>query len=417
MEAEQPIKEPHMNTTPGIVVVGAGLTAAKAVQVMREEGHAGAITLIGEEPERPYERPALSKDYLQGKSPADDLFVHPENWYAEHDVETRFGEPVVSIDRGASTVALASGQRVPYDRLLVATGSRPRILDLPGADLDGVLSLRRIGDSDRIRATYVTAQKVVIVGAGWIGLETAAAARAAGVEVTVLEYAPLPLGRVLGDELATYFAELHRRNGVDLRTSVSVSELIGVDGRVTAVRVGDEEIPADAVIVGVGIIPNAELASAAGLDVDNGIVVDEHLRTSDPAIFAAGDVANALNPTLGGRVRVEHWDNAIRQGQLAGRTVLGRDDAYDWQPYFYTDQFDLGMEYVGHASPDDAVVIRGDKDSGEFIAFWLDGDRVTAGMNVNIWDVNDDLRALVGSSVKRARLADPGVPLSEVVQP
>ena len=404
-----------MSSTPGIVVVGAGLAAAKAVESMREAGHAGAITLIGEEPERPYERPALSKDYLQGNGSKDDLFVHPEEWYAEHDVVTRFGETATSIDRDARTVALGSGDTVPYERLLIATGSRPRTLDLPGADLDGVVSLRRIGDSDRIRDAYARASAVVIIGAGWIGLETAAAARAAGLQVTVLEYAPLPLGRVLGDELATYFADLHRRNGVDLRTSVEVGEIIGTDGRVSGVRVGDENIAADLVIVGVGISPNAELAAEAGLEVDNGIVVDEHLRTSDHAIYAAGDVANAYNPTLGDRLRVEHWDNAIRQGQLAGRTVLGRDDAYDWQPYFYTDQFDLGMEYVGRGGATDDVVIRGDKASGEFIAFWLDGGRVTAGMNVNVWDVNDDLRALVGSSVDRARLADPDVPLSEVV--
>ncbi|KRC65912.1 hypothetical protein ASE12_14765 [Aeromicrobium sp. Root236] len=404
-----------MSTAPGIVVVGAGLAAAKAVESMREAGHTGTITLIGEEPERPYERPALSKDYLQGNGSRDDLFVHPEEWYAEHDIDTRFGETVVSIDREGRTVALASGDTVPYERLLLATGSRPRTLEIPGAELDGVLSLRRIGDSDAIREAYARASSVVIIGAGWIGLETASAARAAGLQVTVLEYAPLPLGRVLGDELATYFADLHRRNGVDLRTSVEVSEITGAEGRVTGVRVGDDEVAADLVILGVGISPNAEIAAAAGLDVDNGILVDEHLRTSDPAIFAAGDVANAYNSALGDRLRVEHWDNAIRQGRLAGRTVLGRDDAYDWQPYFYTDQFDLGMEYVGRGSATDDVVIRGDKASGEFIAFWLDGDRVTAGMNVNVWDVNDDLRALVGSSVERARLADPDVPLSEVV--
>ncbi|KAA1395323.1 NAD(P)/FAD-dependent oxidoreductase [Aeromicrobium ginsengisoli] len=404
-----------MSSTPGIVVVGAGLAAAKAVESMREAGHAGTITLIGEEPERPYERPALSKDYLQGNGSKDDLFVHPEEWYAEHDVVTRFGETATSIDRDARTVSLASGDTVPYERLLITTGSRPRTLELPGADLDGVVSLRRIGDSDRIREAYARASSVVIIGAGWIGLETAAAARAAGLPVTVLEYAPLPLGRVLGDELATYFADLHRRNGVDLRTSVEVTAITGTDGRVSGVRVGEEEIAADLVIVGVGISPNAELAAEAGLEVDNGILVDEHLRTSDPAIYAAGDVANAYNSTLGDRLRVEHWDNAIRQGQLAGRTVLGRDDTYDWQPYFYTDQFDLGMEYVGRGGAADDVVIRGDKAGGEFIAFWLDGDRVTAGMNVNVWDVNDDLRALVGSSVDRSRLAEPDVPLTEVV--
>jgi 3-phenylpropionate/trans-cinnamate dioxygenase ferredoxin reductase subunit len=405
-----------MSATSSIVIIGAGLAAAKAVETLREEGFAGAITLVGDEAERPYERPALSKDYLQGKSSVEDLFVHGDTWYRDHDIDARFGEAASSIDRTSRTVTLESGGTVAYDRLLLATGSRPNRLTVPGADLDGVFSLRRIGDSDRIRAAFADATKVVVIGAGWIGLETAAAARIAGLDVTVLEYAPLPLARVLGEELAGYFADLHRRNGVDLRTSVAVTGLGGAGGRVSGVRIGDEEIAADMVIVGVGVSPNTELASAAGLEVDNGIVVDERLRTSDSAVFAAGDVANAFNPTLGGRLRVEHWDNAIRQGQLAGRTMIGKDGSYDWQPYFYTDQYDLGMEYVGRGGESDEVVIRGDKDSGEFIAFWLAGEQVTAGMNVNVWDVNDDIRALVGGSVDRARLADPGVPLTEVVE-
>jgi 3-phenylpropionate/trans-cinnamate dioxygenase ferredoxin reductase subunit len=403
-----------MSGTPAVVVVGAGLAAAKAVESMRAQGFAGAITIVGDEPERPYERPALSKDYLQGRSSVDDLFVHPHDWYREHDVETRFADAAVSIDRAADAVTLDSGAVLPYDRLLLATGSRPRRLDVPGADLAGVLSLRRIGDSDRLREAFGATSRVAIVGAGWIGLETAAAARAAGLEVTVLETAPLPLARVLGDELATYFADLHRRHGVDLRTSVSVAELLGSDGHVTGVRLGDTEVVADRVVVGVGVVPNTELASAAGLEVDNGIVVDQHLRTSDPSIFAAGDVANAHNTTLGRRLRVEHWDNAVRQGTLAGRTMLDQDGAYDWQPYFYTDQYDLGMEYVGAASPDDTVAIRGDRDGGELIAFWLEGDRLTAGMNVNVWDVSDDIRALLGRSVDVARLTDPQIPLADV---
>ncbi|MGZ5414044.1 MAG: NAD(P)/FAD-dependent oxidoreductase [Aeromicrobium sp.] len=403
-----------MTATAPIVVIGGGLAAAKAIETLRDEGFDGAITLIGDETERPYERPALSKDYLQRKSTSDDLYVHSEDWYDDHDVDTRFGDAAVSIDREQRTVTLASGDKVPYEQLLLTTGSQPNTLRIPGADLPGVFSLRRMSDSDQIRAAFVEAKKVVIIGAGWIGLETAAAAHAAGLDVTVLEYAALPLQRVLGDELAQYFADLHRKNGVDLRTSVSVTELVGTVGRVTAVRVGDEEIPADMVIVGVGISPNSELAGEAGLAVDNGVTVDERLRTSDPTIFAAGDVANARNTVLDANIRVEHWDNAIRQGQMAGKSMLGEAVAYDWQPYFYTDQYDLGMEYVGHASAGDDVVIRGDKDSGEFIAFWLRVGVLKAGMNVNVWDVNDDIRALLGKTIDPARLADPEIPLTEL---
>lgn len=398
-----------MTETSGIVVVGAGLAAAKAIETLREEGYEGAITLIGDEAERPYERPALSKDYLQGKMSSEDLFVHPEGWYADHQVDTRFGDAAVSIDREARNVTLASGDAVPYGQLLLTTGSRPNALKIPGADLAGVFSLRRIDDSDQIRAAFAKAKNLVVIGAGWIGLETAATARAADLEVTVLEYAALPLQRVLGDKLATYFADLHRANGVDLRTSVSVTSLEGSNGHVTAVRVGDESIPADMVIVGVGISPNAELAAEAGIAVDNGITVDERLRTSDATVFAAGDVANAHNTALDAGIRVEHWDNAIRQGKLAAKSMLGEQVAYDWQPYFYTDQFNLGMEYVGYASADDDVVIRGNKASGEFIAFWLADGVVKAGMNVNVWDVNDDIRALIGTTVDPATLADPAI--------
>ena len=398
-----------MTDSPGIVVVGAGLAAAKAIETLREEGYEGAITLIGDETDRPYERPALSKDYLQGKQSSEDLFVHPADWYTEHQIETHFGAAAVSIDRALRVVTLASGATVHYEQLLLATGSRPNTLPIPGADLAGVCSLRRLRDSDQIRSAFAEAKKLVVIGAGWIGLETAAAARAAGLDVTVLEYAALPLQRVLGDELATYFAELHRANGVDLRTSVSVTSLEGTNGQVTAVRVGDESIPADMVIVGIGISPNVELAAEAGITVDNGITVDEQLRSSDAAVFAAGDVANAHNTALEAGIRVEHWDNAIRQGKLAAKSMLGEQVAYDWQPYFYTDQFNLGMEYVGYASADDDVVIRGDKASGEFIAFWLAGEVVKAGMNVNVWDVNDDIRALIGTTVDPTTLSDPAI--------
>lgn len=394
-----------------VVVIGAGLTAAKAVETLRDEGFDGAITLIGDEIERPYERPPLSKGYLQGTTALDDVFVHPADWYADQAIDTRFGQTALSVDRDARTVTLDSEETIEYHQLLFATGARPRKLDLPGADANGVFTLRQLTDSDRIKAAFTTAESLVVIGAGWIGLETAAAARAAGLDVTVLESDSLPLRRVLGDDMAGYFADLHRRNGVDLRTDTSVTGLELTGGQVSAVRVGETLIPADMVIIGIGITPNVELAEAAGLDVDNGIQVDERLQTSDPAVFAAGDVANARNTAWNTSLRVEHWDNAIRQGRLAARSMLGHDVAYDWQPYFYTDQFDLGMEYVGRGSPDDDVIIRGERDAGEFIAFWLRDGTVTAAMNVNIWDVNDDLRALIGSKADPMRLADPEVPL------
>ena len=405
------------------VIVGAGLAAAHAVETLRADGWSDPIVLIGEEDERPYERPGLSKGVLLGQDEAETLFVHEEHWYAEHDVTTRFGERVERIDREAREVVLASGERIAYAALVLATGARPRLLDIPGADLAGVLTLRRMGDSAAIAAELVPGRRVVLVGAGWIGLEVAAAARLAGADVTVLEYAAQPLLRVLGDRLARHVAAMHRAHGVDLRTGVGVTAVEGAEGHVTGVRVGDgvggddEVVPADVVIVGVGAAPATELAEGAGLPVDNGIVVDTHLRTSDPAIWAAGDVANALNATLG-PLRVEHWDNAIRQGKLVAASILGRDGGYDWQPYFYTDQYELGMEYVGRASGDDEVVIRGDLREGDatsaFIAFWQREGRVTAAMQANVWDTIDDLRALIGRVIPAERLRDEAIALSDL---
>lgn len=396
----------------GCVVIGAGLAAANVVQTLREGGYGEPVHLVGEETERPYERPALSKSYLQGKKAATDLYVHDEGWYAGHDVETHFGDRVASIDRSAQRVTLDTGRWLGYEHLVLTTGARPRRLSAPGADLAGIHYLRRHGDSDDLKAAFGSGHEVAIIGAGWIGLEVAAAARQAGLAVTVLEAAPLPLQRVLGDELGQYFADLHRAQGVDLRTGVKVSGLTGSAGRVSGVETDRGRISADFVVVAVGVAPAVELAEQSGIETGNGILADEHLRTSDPAILSAGDVVRAHNTAIGARLRVEHWDNAIRQGRLAGQVVLGQSDVYDWQPYFYTDQFDLGMEYVGHGSADDEVVIRGDKASGEFIAFWLRAGRVAAAMNVNIWDVSDDLRALVGQPAEAIRLADQSTPLA-----
>jgi 3-phenylpropionate/trans-cinnamate dioxygenase ferredoxin reductase subunit len=408
-----------MATTRGIVIVGAGLAGATAAESLRTEGFDGRIVLLGDEPYLPYERPPLSKGYLLGNDELESAFVHPADWYAEHAVELRTDVEVVALDREAHEVVLAGGEHVPYDKVLLATGSEPRRLEVPGGDLAGVLTLRRIEDSQRLKDAYTRASSVVVVGGGWIGLETAAAARAAGLEVTLLERGELPLLRVLGPDVAPVFADLHREHGVDLRTGAVVAEVLGADGVVTGVRLaGGATIDTELVVVGVGIRPRAELAVTSGLDVDNGILTDEHLRTFDPDVFAAGDVANTMHPRLGRRLRVEHWANAIRQGELVGRTMLGRDDVDDRSPYFFTDQYDLGMEYTGYVEPGDAdrVVFRGDVAAREFIAFWLAGDRVLAGMNVNVWDVADSIDALIrpGRSVDDDRLTDPAVGLDQV---
>ena len=402
------------------VIVGASLAGAKAAEALREEGFDGPLVLIGEESERPYERPPLSKDYLLGKAERETIYVHPRSWYAEHDVDLRLGAQVTGVDPAAHEVALADGSRAGYAKLLLATGSSPRRLPVPGADTDSVLYLRRVSDSDQIRATFQTASRIAVIGAGWIGLETAAAARAAGVDVTVLEAAELPLLRVLGREVAQVFAGLHRDHGVDLRFGVQVDRITVSGGRADGVRLADgSRVPADAVIVGIGITPNSQLAEEAGLETGNGIVTDARLRSSDPDIYAVGDVANAYHPLLGRHIRVEHWANALNQPLTAARAMLGQDAVYDLVPYFYTDQYDLGMEYAGYVEPGgyDRVVFRGDVERREFIAFWLGRDRVLAGMNVNIWDVNEAIQAIVrsGRTVDTGRLADPDVPLEEFV--
>ncbi len=395
------------------VVIGGGLAGAKTVEALRERGFEGRLVLFAAEPHLPYERPPLSKDYLKTGDKLEDVFVHDEDWYAGHDIDVRIGTAVASIDRDAKQVVTDTGERTAYDRLVLATGSSPRRLSIAGAELDGVLSLRTIEDSQAIRAVLSPGRRVVFVGGGWIGLEVASAAREAGAEVTVLEAQDLPLVRVLGPQTAQVFADLHREHGVDLRTGATVEALEG-DTAVTGVRLADGTVlPADAVVVGIGATPNVELAQAAGLAVDNGITGDAVGRTSDPDIFAVGDVANVEHPFLGQRIRVEHWANALNQPQLVAAAMLDQDGPEAELPYFFTDQYDLGMEYHGLGSPDDEVVVRGDLAAREFVAFWLRDGRVTAGMNVNVWDVGDAIKALIRSSsaVDVAQLADSDVSL------
>jgi 3-phenylpropionate/trans-cinnamate dioxygenase ferredoxin reductase subunit len=399
------------------VIVGGGLAGAKTAEALRTEGFDGRIVLLAEEPEAPYERPPLSKEYLRGESPRAKARVHPDGFYAEHDIDLRTGTEATAIDAAAGELALADGERMRYDRLLLATGARPRRLDVPGADLDGVLTLRDLPDADALRSRLAAATHLVVIGAGWIGAEVAASARQLGSQVTIVERAEVPLQHVLGREIGGLYAEIHRDHDIELLTGVGPKSFTGAS-RVEHVELDDgRAIDCGLVVVGVGVTPRIELAEAASLSVDNGILVDAHLQTSDPNIFAAGDVANVAHPVYGGRLRVEHWASALHQPEVAARSMLGKPAVWDRLPYFFSDQYDVGMEYAGLAAGDDEVVVRGDRDARELIAFWLRDDRVVAGMNVNVWDVTEDIQALIraGQPVDRARLADPGVPLADLL--
>ena len=401
-----------------ILVVGGGFAAAHAVTTLRTEGYTARLTVVGAEPHLPYERPPLSKDYLMGKAERDSVFVHPAQWYAEYGIDLRLATTATALDAEARTVILSDGSELSADAILLATGARPRRLDLPGTDLAGVVSLRTLDDSEVLAALISRSQRLAIVGAGWIGLEVAAAARLAGVAVTVLDSAELPLVGVLGPEVAQVFADLHTEHGVDLRMGVQIAGIAGDGVRATGVELTDGSVvAADHVLLAVGAVPNVELAQAAGLEVDNGIVVDAALRTSAPGVWAAGDVANAYHPVLHQRIRVEHWDNAKQQGAAAARSILGQDVSYVRLPYFFTDQYDLGMEYTGYVPKGgyDQVVLRGDVEGREFVALWLNGGQVLAGMGVNVWDAMDPVRELVTSRrrVDPDRLRDTSVGLAD----
>jgi 3-phenylpropionate/trans-cinnamate dioxygenase ferredoxin reductase component len=401
------------------VIVGGGLAGAKAAETLRAEGFTGEIVLFGDESEVPYERPPLSKDYLLGKKPRESAYVHPAEWYPENSVDLRTGVSVAAIERPTHTVIVEGGTQ-HYDKLLLATGAAPRHLDIPGEALDGVRTLRKLPDSDALREEFTRGRQVVIVGSGWIGLETAAAASIAGCRVTVIEPQPTPLYYAIGPELGGVFTALHQANGVEFRFGETAAEFHGdAAGHVGSVLTSSGAVlPADVVIVAIGAGPNDGLARGAGLEMSNGVVTDSALRTSDPDIYAAGDVACSFLPLLGTHVRVEHWANALHGGPAAARSMLGQEVEYDRVPYFYTDQYDLGMECSGLPSPGayDEVVYRGDRSTLEFIAFWLKAGRLIAGMNVNVWDVTDDIQSLIRSNrtLDPARLADPSLPLADV---
>ncbi|MGW0081434.1 NAD(P)/FAD-dependent oxidoreductase [Streptomyces sp. NPDC003393] len=409
------------------VIVGGGLAGAKAAETLRAEGFSGRVILICDERDHPYERPPLSKGYLLGKDERDTVFVHEPAWYAQNDIELHLGQTVDSIDRAARTVHFGDdGTHVRYDKLLLATGAEPRRLDIPGTDLAGVHHLRRLAHAERLKGVLAHLGRdnghLVIAGAGWIGLEVAAAAREYGAEVTVVEPSATPLHHVLGPELGQIFTELHREHGVRFHFGAVLTEIVGQDGMVLAARTDDgEEHPCHDVLAAIGAAPRVALAEAAGLELADrahggGVAVDERLRTSDPDIYAAGDAASFPHPLFDTRLRVEHWANALNGGPAAARAMLGQDVTYDRVPYFFSDQYDLGMEYSGWAPPGsyDQVVIRGDAGKREFIAFWLKEGRVLAGMNVNVWDVTEPIQQLIRTKaqVDTDALADPHVPLA-----
>ncbi|HET9874217.1 MAG TPA: FAD-dependent oxidoreductase [Mycobacterium sp.] len=416
------------------VIVGGGLAGACAAEALRDNGFDGDIVLFADEEQLPYDRIPLSKEFLAPKtSPlarayaeADqrlalsDFTLHDPDWYWEHDVDLQIGVRATSVQPAAHTVGLADGTIVRYDKLLLATGSRSRRPAIPGADAAGVHYLRTYADAVSLDSALTHGSSLAIVGGGWIGLEVAASARHRGVHVTVLHRGRLPLLTTLGAEMAAVFARLHREHEVDLRLNTQAAAITTAGGNATGLALTDgSHLPADAILVAVGAQPNIELAGRAGLATGSGgVLVDASMRSNDPDIYAVGDIAAAEHPFLGTRIRTEHWANARKQPKVAAAGMLGRPAEYADLPYFFTDQYDLGMEYVGYAPTDRQVVLRGDVTSREFVAFWLDdGHRVLAGMNVNIWGVVDDIKNLIRARVPvdPGRLADNRQPLADVL--
>ena len=410
-----------MSSEDGIVIVGGGLAGARAAEGARAAGYDGTVRIVAAEDAMPYIRPPLSKEFLIGTGTREAIDVHPAEWYAEHRVDVLRGVRATVLDVSARRVRLGEGRDLGYDRLLLATGSDPRRWPGAGGDLARVHVLRTIDDSLSLKALLEPGgRRIVLIGAGWIGLEVAAAARGYGNEVTVIAPEAVPLEAAIGPTAGAVFAKLHRDHGVDLRMSTKVERIAGEDGRAIGVVVeGGEVVPADAVIVGIGAVPATGLAEAAGIDVDNGVMTDAAFRTSVADVYAVGDVANVYQPFLGQHLRNEHWATAENAGPAAGRSMAGEAIEYDEPPYFYTDQYDLGMEYSGYGPLMAGVepVFRGDVPGREFIAFWLVDDRVVAGMNVNVWDVNEQVQQFIRSRarVDRARLVDPAVPLEALL--
>jgi 3-phenylpropionate/trans-cinnamate dioxygenase ferredoxin reductase subunit len=398
------------------LIIGGGVAAAKAAEGLRAAGGTGSAVVMTAEPELPYERPPLSKDFLRGEAGREKTCTHDEAWYREHDVEVVLATRASTMDPATRTVTTEVGDQLRYGGLLLATGAKPIRLGLPGEDLEGVHYLRTIDDSERLRAAISRAETMVVIGGGFIGAEVAASATQMDTRVTLLELAETLWTRAVGPHMGRFFEEFLRDRGVHVRTRTGAERLEG-DGGVEAVVLPDgSRLHADVVVIGVGVRPDVELAERAGLPVDNGVLVDEHLQATD-RIWAAGDVANAAHP-LFGRIRIEHWAEALNQGLIAGRNLAGAGDRYDRIPYFYSDQFDLSLSYLGHVREWDELVLRGDRNVKEpkFVAWYLRQGTPRAALIVNDWDAEDPVREVIrrDEPVDRDRLADPAVALAEL---
>ncbi len=396
-----------------IVIVGAGQAAGQAAASLRQGGFEGGITVVGDEAHAPYQRPPLSKQYLAGELDVENVLLRPKSFYEGKDIDLKTGVRVTAIDRGAQTVNMDNSQTLNYDQLLLATGGRPRELTIPGSDLAGIHYLRSIADVDAIRAEMDTAKNMVIVGGGYIGLEVASVAIKAGINVTVLEMEDRILKRVTTPTMSEFYHNLHIEHGVQIELNTSIDGFSG-DTKVSGVTCGDTTFDTDLVIVGIGILPNAELAEAAGLEVDNGIIVDDHCRTSDPNIYAAGDCTNHPNPTLNRRLRLESVPNAMEQSRIAVTNMTGGDKVYDAVPWFWSDQYELKLQMVGFSTDGDTEVLRGDKSANEFAVFYMKGDTLVAADAINSPREFMVCKQLYGKQVDPTKLADPGVDLKDL---
>jgi len=402
-----------------VVVIGAGHAAGQVATSLRQKGFEGTITVIGEEPWVPYQRPPLSKAFLAGELEAERLFFKPEKYYPEHDVEMRLNVRADKIDRDNKTIALSDGSSIEYDWLVLATGSRVRTAPIPGAELGNVHYLRTIADVDALREGFKPGANLIIIGAGYIGLEVAAVACKHELNVTVLEMADRPMQRVVAPEVSAFYAKVHTDAGVDLRCNTSVEKFTG-EQNVSKVHVSDSDpLDADMVLIGIGILPCTELAEEAGLAVDDGIVVDEFCRTEDPHILAVGDCTNHPNRLLGRRLRLESVHNALEQAKTAAASIVGEPAEYAQIPWFWSDQYDLKLQIVGLSQGYDNVVIRGNPDERSFAAFYLQGNKLLA-----VDCINSAREFMVakkvlakGAEIDPAELADESRTFKEIAQP
>jgi 3-phenylpropionate/trans-cinnamate dioxygenase ferredoxin reductase component len=402
-----------------LVLVGANLTGGEAAATLRQEGFDGRVVLIGAEPRVPYERPPLSKEYLRGEFSFEQALLRPSNFYDDNGIETRFGVRATEVHAAEQVVELEGGERLPYDKLLIATGGRNRRFPIPGLDLEGVYDLRTVADCDRIRAESAPGRRAVVVGMGFIGSEVAGSLRQLGVDVVVVERDPVPLRRVLGEEVGRVMAGIHLDQGATLIFEDTVASFEGEGGRVGRVRTGHGRlIECDFVVMGLGIEPVTELLADTGVEIDNGIVVDEYCRTGGEGIYAAGDVANHYHPVFDRRIRVEHWQNALKQGPAAARSMLGKGDPYDEIPWFWSNQYDSNLQYAGFHTEWDELVVRGSMEERNFVAFYLKGERLLAAVSVNRGkDLRRSMRLIKAqSSVDTTKLRDPEVDLRTLVE-